>query len=78
MPLRQLMDKMFWKIQHKLGVEGTGPEGFMRGVRRLDMRDKTCKSLLVATVRRIGHEGQNFEIAFGDIGAVMFEGFQEG
>ena len=35
------MDKMIGKIQHKLGVEGIGPEGFKGGV-----RSDTCKSLL--------------------------------
>ena len=34
------MDKMIRKIQHKLGVEGTGPAGFKRGV-----RSDACKSL---------------------------------
>ena len=31
--LGPLMDKMFGKIQHQLGVEGTGPAGFKIGVR---------------------------------------------
>ena len=29
-PLGQLMVKKFGKIPHKIGVEGTGPEGFKR------------------------------------------------
>ena len=53
--LRQLMFKMIGKIQHKLGVEGTGPEGFKKGVRSDD-----CKSLLGTVVSGIGHEGENF------------------
>ena len=56
------------------------------------MRNKTCKSLLGTVVRGIGHEGKNswfgvvwadiphgdksLHIAFGDIGAVMFEGLK--
>ena len=101
------MDKILGKIQHKLGVEGTGPEGYKGGIRsdacksfwgqwlgRLDMKDKTWKSVPWTMVRGIGHErenlwvgggwadithgGKSLHIDFGDIVAVMFEGFHEG
>ena len=49
--------QMFGKIQHKLGVEGTGLEGFKGGV-----RSDACKSLLGIVVRGIRYEGQNLQI----------------
>ena len=67
------MVKLFGKIKHILGVEGTEPEGFKKRV-----RSDACKLLLGIVVRGIKHEGQNLQITFGDSGAVMFEGFQEG
>ena len=61
-PLGQLMVKMFGKIQHKLGVERTGPEWFKGGV-----RSDGCKSLLGIVVRRIGHEGKNCKSLLGTV-----------
>ena len=51
------MVKMFRKIQHKLGVERSGPEGFKGGV-----RSDACKSLLGIVVRGIIYEGQYLQI----------------
>ena len=48
-PLGQLLVKMFGKINHKFGIEGTGPEGFKGGV-----RSDACKSLLGIVLRGIG------------------------
>ena len=45
-PFGQLVIKMFGKIQHTLGVEGTGHEGFKGGV-----KSDACKSLLGTVVR---------------------------
>ena len=59
--LGQLMDKMFGKIQHQPGIEGSGPEGFKGGVRSV-----AC----ISFTRQILH------ITHADIGAVMFEGFK--
>ena len=57
------MINLFGKIQQKLGVEETEPEGFRGGV-----RSHACKSLLGRVMGGIGHEEQNLQIAFGDSG----------
>ena len=46
------MDKMFGKIQHKLGVERTGAEGFKGG--------DTCKSLLGTVVTKLANRDGYF------------------
>ena len=65
------MVKIFGKIQHKRGVEGTGPEGCKAG-----FRSDAWKWLLGIVVRGIGHEGQNLQIDYGNsgVGDWKFEG----
>ena len=78
------MEKMFGKIQHKPVLRGLRAELAVMPANRfwghwlggLDVRDKISKFLFRTVVR--GHEEQNLETTLGDIGAVMFETFQEG
>ena len=49
------MDKMFGKIQHKLGVEGTEPEGFKGG-----FRSDACKSILGTVVTKPANRDGEF------------------